>query len=32
VYAGLSVGSAHHARRPAFFARVIGELLFWVGG
>ena len=32
VYAGLSVaiGALMHAR-PQFFARVIGELLFWVG-
>jgi uncharacterized protein len=32
VYAGLSVviGALMHAR-PKFFARVIGELLFWVG-
>ena len=32
VYAGLSVvvGGLMHAR-PAFFAKVMGELLFWVG-
>ncbi len=32
VYAGLAVaiGALMHAR-PKFFARVMGELLFWVG-